>query len=52
MIAVATTVLVIDAIWKSVSASTGSGWSTLVTPNPATRVSSPSTTPSATPGTR
>ena len=51
MIAVAVTVLVIEPIWNSVSPSTASGWSTFVTPKPAT-VSSPSAMrPTATPGT-
>jgi hypothetical protein len=51
MITVAVIVLVTEAIWKSVSGSTGSGCSTLVTPKPATSTSPARSMPIATPGT-
>src|SRR5205814_8957618 len=51
MITVAVIVFVTDAIWKSVSASTGSGCSTLVTPQPSRSTMPSCRIPTATPGT-
>src|SRR6185503_16880622 len=51
MITVAVIVLVTDAIWNSVSPSTGSGCSTLVTPNASTSTAPARSMPIATPGT-
>ena len=51
MITVAVIVFVTDAIWNSVSASTGSGFSTLVTPQPPSSSTSSCHMPTAMPGT-
>src|SRR3954469_19492896 len=51
MTTVAVIVLVIDAIWKSVSPFTSSGWSTLVTPHPPSSSRPSFQMPTAMPGT-